>query len=46
MTVWEKTISVLALWDPATSSGQDPDADIPDEARVIEHGQSGDEVPF
>lgn len=46
MTVWQKTIEILVLGDSAASAALTPETGSPEEARALELGQQGEDVPF
>jgi len=46
MTVWEKTVEVLISGDSAASAILTPETGSPEEARALELGQQGEDVPF
>ena len=46
MTVWEKTVEIIARQDSAGGAIRTPDPGSPEEARALELGQQGEAVPF
>jgi hypothetical protein len=46
MTVWEKTVEILALNDSAAGASRTPETGSPEEARALELSQQGEAVPF
>jgi hypothetical protein len=46
MTVWEKTVEIIARQDSAAGASLTPETGSPEEARAMESGQQGEDFPL